>query len=1505
MSEEVIFQEHTYEIAKQSDVGFGIAISGGRDNPAVTTGDPAIIISDVVKHGPAFNRLQINDTVTRVNDQICYGWAHQQAVRELKNSGKKVKITVKRKAIVRVESRDTPSPGPLHRSRSRNLDNISYGRHRSRSRDRSPRRRHRSHSRDLDSSSRNRRRSRGRGTSRSRSRGRSYSRSRSRSSRHSRNYRSPSSSSRSRSRTPPRRRSQSRGRSRSKSPPRSRHRSDSRERSRSLTPSSRSASPIPMKHKSVGDLRSMSPLSPDPPNTVHGDDMMVFPVKPSENRAVVLKKTRWNNSYGLKLGTRIYIQDIQPGSLADKNPELKAGDTIMMINGRNVDNKTVNEAIQIIGLSKDKLTMLVKKEEGGTVSIPAARLASPTTEKRPTKPPPDDKSSSRHSSPSRSSVHSERSRKSGRSIDKHADTPQREPKAEKKPDKKTVGGVLVMPAGLAEAAAAKPRKDRRSVSSHSSKSSSRHSGTPEPAPRVKAVQPVYDIPPGSDDEELNILPANAHTVKFVKGRNVGIRLAGGNDVGIFVASVQEGSPAAQQGLKMGDQILSVNDQNFRNIIREEAVLALMGLPDGQEVSIVAQPKPDVYQKILEHGTGDSFYIRTHFKYERANEHEMSFKQGSVFRISDTLYQGMVGYWLAVRIGRSNMEIERGVIPNGSRAQQLKEVQDKKIQQSKDKASQRGGIKRRLKGNQGKGKNDKQQPSNSPHFPAYERVVLREAGFKRPVVVFGPLADIARQRLASDYPPSYDIANNDGTVSGQKSNRKGIIRLNTIKDIIEKDKHAILDITPTAVEKLNYAQLYPIVVFLKPTSKAAVKELRSKLAVTEEEKRKKPGKLYDRAIKMQKGYSHVATDSIPLGTVSDDWYRKLHSTIKDQQNMPVWVSEDKLGATAEEDTEGVLVPGDDDRLSYVSAPASDYSVTTVGSEMLHSTAEYDDMDEPSDRVGKTSPPVGAALMPPGRRRKSSSSSSSSEDEAGNKFDDDDLDDALKDDMDDGPPATKPLPPDTHGGSHSPLPEAPPRGRKHTNQKEDDASSTSSEERIPVGGLATPLATMKTREQPPSHTQSRPVAPQSMPQGRFDPDSFLKSHIKRLNKVRTDDAPKPAPVSQRPPEPVAQPPRVTEPPLAAVAAAYNRSAPPPKETSPVEPKSSNYPTSQPYSSNRPEPTPAPGEPVYAQVNKNSQARDSAGGDRDYSGEIDSFIQTDPYRSGIPQRKDPPMGDTGPRQPYNRFAGANKPIQLQKNQFSSYGGNKPTGYHGPSSNVPPPTSSIERPQKSQFVQDKYKNYVSQIRQSDNKPSGYDAYNPRPYNKSTENRPGPPSGYKNGPTKDQMYDSGVDTYDKPKFSQPERAPVGPPPNENNEDPQVVATARGMFDSDGGVLSSVETGVSIMIPKGAIPAGVKQEIYFKVCKDNTVLPPLDKDKGETLLSPLVMCGPHGLQFNHPVELRLPHCASLTPDGWSFSLKSSDSSTPGEPSQWQNMNMPSDSNYQVSSNSVSVLIDHF
>lgn len=51
-------------------------------------------------------------------------------------------------------------------------------------------------------------------------------------------------------------------------------------------------------------------------------------------------------------------------------------------------------------------------------------------------------------------------------------------------------------------------------------------------------------------------------VRFVKGDSVGLRLAGGNDVGIFIAGVQDDSAAEHEGLRTGDQIMKVGLQAF-------------------------------------------------------------------------------------------------------------------------------------------------------------------------------------------------------------------------------------------------------------------------------------------------------------------------------------------------------------------------------------------------------------------------------------------------------------------------------------------------------------------------------------------------------------------------------------------------------------------------------------------------------------------------------------------------------------------------------------------------------------------------------------------------------------------------------------------------------------------------------------------------------------------------------------------------------------------------------
>ena len=64
---------------------------------------------------------------------------------------------------------------------------------------------------------------------------------------------------------------------------------------------------------------------------------------------------------------------------------------------------------------------------------------------------------------------------------------------------------------------------------------------------------------------------------------------------------------------------------------------------------------------------------------------------------------------------------------------------------------------------------------------------------------------------------------DSSGEGSKS---GIVRLSAIRDIMDKGKHALLDVTPNAVDKLNYAQFYPIVILTRADSKQTIKDCRT-------------------------------------------------------------------------------------------------------------------------------------------------------------------------------------------------------------------------------------------------------------------------------------------------------------------------------------------------------------------------------------------------------------------------------------------------------------------------------------------------------------------------------------------------------------------------------------------------------------------------------------------------------------------------------------------------------
>lgn len=221
--------------------------------------------------------------------------------------------------------------------------------------------------------------------------------------------------------------------------------------------------------------------------------------------------------------------------------------------------------------------------------------------------------------------------------------------------------------------------------------------------------------------------------------------------------------------------------------------------------------------------------------------------------------------------------------------------------------------------------------------------LKHPGFIRPVVVFGPLADIARDKLLKDYPTKYGCPQTESpletdNVSSPK-NKAGIVRLSSIKDIVEKGKHALLDITPSAVDRLNYAQFYPIVIFLRAETKTTVKELRQRY-MKNGQKSSKSSKLFDQMQKLDKNWAHIFTASIQL-TGADMWYKKLRETIEKQQGMNIWAADSK---PEEGITDDFLFPMNSSRLSYASSPESDLDLTL--------DSKGDDIDD-SPRMKKAS------------------------------------------------------------------------------------------------------------------------------------------------------------------------------------------------------------------------------------------------------------------------------------------------------------------------------------------------------------------------------------------------------------------------------------------------------------------------------------------------------------------------------------------------------------------------
>uniref|UniRef100_A0A3Q0RNQ5 Netrin receptor UNC5 n=1 Tax=Amphilophus citrinellus TaxID=61819 RepID=A0A3Q0RNQ5_AMPCI len=92
-----------------------------------------------------------------------------------------------------------------------------------------------------------------------------------------------------------------------------------------------------------------------------------------------------------------------------------------------------------------------------------------------------------------------------------------------------------------------------------------------------------------------------------------------------------------------------------------------------------------------------------------------------------------------------------------------------------------------------------------------------------------------------------------------------------------------------------------------------------------------------------------------------------------------------------------------------------------------------------------------------------------------------------------------------------------------------------------------------------------------------------------------------------------------------------------------------------------------------------------------------------------------------------------------------------------------------------------------------------------------------------------------------------------------------GVFGHHGGRLVVPNTGVSLLVPHGAVAENMSWEMYMVINQGEASVQTLDSC--EILLGPEVTYGPPGLDLFCPVAMTIAHCAEVDAENWNIQLK--------------------------------------
>ncbi|XP_077146502.1 disks large homolog 1 isoform X15 [Ranitomeya variabilis] len=437
------------------------------------------------------------------------------------------------------------------------------------------------------------------------------------------------------------------------------------------------------------------------------------------------------------------------------------------------------------------------------------------------------------------------------------------------------------------------------------------------------------VPKGmlGDDDDLTREPRKI--ILFRGATGLGFNIVGGEDgEGIFISFILAGGPADLSGeLRKGDRIMSVNGVDLRAATHEQAAAALKNA--GQTVTIIAQYRPEEYSRFeakihdlreqmmnssVSSGSGSlrtsqkrSLYVRALFDYDKTKDSGLP-SQGLNFKFGDILHVVNASddeWWQARQVTATGESEEIGVIPSKRRVEKKERARLKTVK-----------FNSKARGDKGEVPDDmgsKGLSGQEEYVLSYEPVNQQEVNYSRPVIILGPMKDRINDDLISEFPEKFgscvphttrpkrdyevdrrdyhfvtsreqmekDIQDHKFIEAGQYNNHLYGTSVQSVREVAERGKHCILDVSGNAIKRLQIAQLYPISIFIKPKSVENIMEMNKRLL--EDQARK----TFERAMKLEQEFTEHFT-AIVQGDTLEEIYNHVKQIIEEQSSTFIWV-----------------------------------------------------------------------------------------------------------------------------------------------------------------------------------------------------------------------------------------------------------------------------------------------------------------------------------------------------------------------------------------------------------------------------------------------------------------------------------------------------------------------------------------------------------------------------------------------------------------------------------------